>query len=181
MGCVHTHPRLHEPEYKENVSYRPFRNVATFGIALCLCGRSTLVKAQTLTMPDGSGKATTQKLCGSCHAAELVIGRQESREGWGAIVENMIERGAKGSEDEFFDVVDYLATNFSKTSPVMKINVNKATAKDLENSLRIPEKQAAAIVHQREEKGAFRSVEDLVKVPGVDATKIAANKKRLAF
>jgi competence protein ComEA len=63
----------------------------------------------------------------------------------------------------------------------MKINVNKATAKDLENALRIPEKQAAAIIHQREEKGDFKSVDDLIKVPGVDASKIEANKKRLAF
>ncbi len=156
-------------------------NATICSVALWLCSAATLATAQTLKLPDGTGKATTQKLCSSCHAAELVIGRQESREGWGAIVENMIERGAKGTEDEFFDVVDYLATNFSKTSPVIKINVNKATAKDLENSLRIPEKQAAAIVHQREEKGDFKSVDDLVKVPGVDASRIEASKKRLAF
>ena len=162
------------------VDIRGLGNAAIYGLALWLSA-ATLANAQTLKLPDGAGKATTQKLCGSCHAAELVIGRQESREGWGAIVENMIERGAKGNEDEFFDVVDYLATNFSKTSPVIKINVNKATAKDLENSLRIPEKQAAAIVHQRAEKGDFKSVDDLEKVPGVDASKIEANKKRLAF
>jgi competence protein ComEA len=156
-------------------------NAAICGVALWLCSIPKPAIAQTLKLPDGAGKATTQKLCGTCHAAELVIGRQETREGWGAVVENMIERGAKGSEDEFFDVVDYLANNFSKTSPVTKINVNKATAKDLENSLRIPEKQAAAIIHEREEKGDFKSVDDLIKVPGVDASKIEANKKRLAF
>ena len=172
MACIHLHPRLHEPEYKENVDIR---------LLGMLCAVTTLTMAQTLKLPDGAGKATTQKLCSSCHAAELVIGRQESREGWGAIVENMIERGAKGTEDEFFDVVDYLATNFSKTSPAIRINVNKATAKDLQNALTITEKQAAAIVHQRDEKGDFKSVEDLVKVPGVDAGKIEANKKRLAF
>ena len=156
-------------------------NATVRTVALWVCCAVTLAPAQTLKLPDGPGKETTQKLCSSCHAAELVIGRQESREGWGAIIENMIERGAKGSEDEFFDVVDYLATNFSKTSPVIKINVNKATAKDLETSLHIPEKQAAAIVHQREEKGAFKSADDLGKVPGVDVAKIEANKKRLAF
>jgi competence protein ComEA len=93
----------------------------------------------------------------------------------------MIQRGAKGTDDEFYEVVDYLATHFSKSSPVVKINVNKATAKDLENSLRIPAKQAAAIVQQREEKGDFKSLDDLEKVPGIDASKIEANKKRLAF
>ena len=132
-------------------------------------------------MPDGPGKATTQKVCGSCHGAELVLGRQEDRDAWGGVVNDMIERGAKGTDDEFYEVVDYLATNFSKTSPVIKINVNKATAKDLEGALRLPEKQAAAIVHYREEKGDFKSIDDLKRVPGIDAGKIEANKNRLAY
>jgi competence protein ComEA len=139
------------------------------------------VYSQYLKLPDGPGKATTQKVCGSCHGAELVLGRQEDREAWGSIVNDMIQRGATGADDEFYEVVDYLATNFSKTSPVIKINVNKATAKDLEGALRLPPKQAAAIVHQREEKGDFKSIEDLKKVPGIDAGKIEANKNRLAY
>ena len=148
---------------------------------LCLYVTTPILQAQSLKLPEGMGMATTQKVCGSCHGAELVIGRQESRDAWGAIVEDMIQRGAKGTDDEFYEVVDYLATHFSKSSPVVKINVNKATAKDLENSLRIPAKQAAAIVQQREEKGDFKSLDDLEKVPGIDAGKIEANKKRLAF
>jgi competence protein ComEA len=143
-------------------------------VSVCLYG-------QYLKLPDGPGKATTQKVCGSCHGAELVLGRQDDREGWGTLVNDMIERGAKGTDDEFYEVVDYLATSFSKTSPVIKINVNKATAKDLEGALRLPAKQAAAIVHQREEKGDFKSIDDLKKVPGIDAGKMEANKNRLEY
>jgi competence ComEA-like helix-hairpin-helix protein len=148
--------------------------------ALCALTLGAL-QAQSLKLPDGAGKETTQKVCGSCHGPEVVIGRQESREAWGAIVQDMVERGATGTEDQLYEVVDYLSTHFSKTSPILKINVNKATAKDLENALRIPAKQAAAIVHQREEKGDFKSLDELESVPGVDVNKIEANKKRLAF
>ncbi len=123
----------------------------------------------------------TQRVCGSCHGAELVIGRQETRETWSVIVNDMIQRGAKGTDDEFYDVVDYLAANFSPTSPAIKINVNKATAKDLALTLRLTEKQAAAIVQQRNERGDFKSIAELQQVPGLDAKKIDANKKRLAF
>lgn len=137
--------------------------------------------AQSLKLPDGKGRDTTQKVCGACHAAEFVLGRQESREGWGAVVQDMIQRGATGTDDEFYEVVDYLATNFSKDSPAIKINVNKATALDLQNSLQLPPTQAAAIVHEREEKGSFKSVDDLKKVPGVDTKKIDASKNRLEF
>jgi competence protein ComEA len=168
-------------EYNGVVSYRMLRTVAIWSVAAALLTSPAIMPAQSLKLPEAPGKATTQKLCGSCHGAELVIGRQESRESWGAIVEDMIQRGASGTEDELYEVVDYLATNFSKTSPVVKINVNKASAKDLENALRIPSKQAAAIVRHREEKGDFKSIEDLQKVPGVDAAKIEANKKRLGF
>ncbi|MCU1262387.1 MAG: hypothetical protein JWO80_5272, partial [Bryobacterales bacterium] len=128
--------------------------------------------AQDLKLPDGPGKDTTQKVCGSCHGAELVIGRQETRETWGAVVDDMIQRGANGTEEEFYQVVDYLAVNFSPTSPAMKINVNKASAKDLATALRLPQKQADAIIEHRTAKGGFKSVEELEKVPGIDAKKI---------
>ncbi|MDQ6698770.1 MAG: helix-hairpin-helix domain-containing protein [Acidobacteriota bacterium] len=160
---------------------RTLASFVTCGTALCLLSGSPSLQAQSLKLPDGAAKPTVQKVCGTCHGAELVIGRQESREGWGAIVEDMIQRGATGSDDELYEVVDYLATNFSKSSPVIKINVNKATAKDLEASLRMPAKQAVAIVQQRDAKGEFKSIEDLRKVPGVDAAKIEANKNRLSF
>jgi competence protein ComEA len=166
-------------EYKGNVT--TWFTTAICATAICLSAASTPLNAQSLKLPDGPGKATTQKVCGSCHGAELVIGRQENKETWGAIVEDMIQRGATGTEDEFFEVVDYLGTHFSKTSPAIKINVNKATAKDLENALRIPGKQAAAIVQQRDEKGDFKTVEDLKAVPGVDVKRIEASKNRLAF
>jgi competence protein ComEA len=149
--------------------------------ALVIGCMSLCAHGQYLKLPDGPGKATTQKVCGSCHGAELVLGRQEDKDAWAGVVNDMIERGAKGTDDEFYEVVDYLATNFSKTSPIIKINVNKATAKDLEGALRLPEKQAAAMVHFREEKGDFKSIDDLKKVPGVDAGKIEANKNRLAY
>lgn len=136
---------------------------------------------QTLKLPDAPGKAVTEKVCGACHGAEILIGRQETRESWAATVNDMIQRGATGSDDEFFQVVDYLAANFSKTSPVTRINVNKATAEDLQKALRISEKQAAAIVQQRTGKGDFKSIEDLKAVPGLDAARIEASKNRLSF
>lgn len=142
---------------------------------------SPALHAQTLKLPDGPGKDVTQKVCGECHAAEMVIGRQEERETWGAIVQDMVQRGANGTDDELYQVVDYLATNFSKTSPVIKINVNKATAKDLQAGLNISDKQAAAIIQRRQDKGDYKTVDELEKVPGIDPTKIEANKNRLAF
>jgi competence protein ComEA len=158
-------------EYKGSVQSR-------FIVLFCF---ASVLFGQTLKLPDGPGKAVTQKVCGTCHGAEIVIGRQEERAAWGAIVEDMIQRGATGTDDEMYQIVDYLATNFSKSSPPIKISVNKATAKDLQATLRLTEKEATAIVQQRDANGAFKSLEQLEKVPGVDAKKIEASKNRLSF
>ena len=43
----------------------------------------------------------------------------------------MIQRGAKGTDEEFGEVVDYLVAHFPKGAPVPKVNVNKADAEDI--------------------------------------------------
>ena len=150
-------------------------------VSVLTLGFAGLVMGQALTMPAGTGKATTERVCGACHGAEIMIGRQETRETWGAITDDMVQRGAQGTPDEFYEIVDYLSANFSKTSPVTKVNVNQLTAQDLQKVLRLPQSQAVAIVKFRETNGNFKSVDELASVPGVDAAKITASKNRLAF
>jgi competence protein ComEA len=132
-------------------------------------------------LPDAPGKDTTVKLCGTCHAAEIVMSRRESREGWSGVVEDMIQRGLKGSDEDFGEVVDYLVAQFPKSAPLPKVNVNKADVAGLVAALGIQGGQAAAIVKHREEKGSYKSVADLLKVPGINANVIEAKKNRLEF
>ena len=145
----------------------------------CLAITSLALAADKPKLPDGPGKETTQRVCGACHGAEIVLGRQMTRDGWGQIVVNMIQRGAQGTDDEFADIVDYLTNTVSVEAA--KINVNKATSKQLQAALEISDKEADAILQYRQEKGDFKSVDDLKKVPGVDAAKIEAKKNKLAF
>jgi hypothetical protein len=83
----------------------------------CMCAvlLASVVHAQNADrgaqLPDAPGRETVKKLCSGCHSAELVLGKGMSREQWGGIVSNMISRGAKGTEAEFAQVVDYLAKN----------------------------------------------------------------------
>ena len=126
-------------------------------------------------LPEGRGKETMMRICGGCHGAEIVLGKRLDRDGWSQVVVNMIQRGAQGSDDEFADIVDYL------TNTVSKINVNQATAQQLQSGLGLSEKEAAAVLHYRDEKGDFKTIDDLKKVPGVDAAKIEAKRSLLAF
>lgn len=63
-------------------------------------------------LPNGPGKDTVLKLCGSCHSPNIVSGRGMSRSGWGEVVASMVSRGAKGTPAEFSTVVDYLSREF---------------------------------------------------------------------
>jgi competence protein ComEA len=140
-----------------------------------LAAASFAFAADKPKQPEGPGKETMVRICGGCHGAEIVLGKRLDRDGWSQIVVNMIQRGAQGSDDEFADIVDYL------TNTVSKINVNQATAQQLQSGLGLSEKESAAILHYRDEKGDFKTIDDLKKVPGLDAAKIDAKRSLLAF
>ena len=142
--------------------------------AVCLAA-AAFAFADKPKLPEGPGKETMVRICGGCHGAEIVLGKRLDRDGWSQIVVNMIQRGAQGSDDEFADIVDYL------TNTVSKINVNQATAQQLQSGLGLSEKEAAAILHYRDENGDFKTIDDLKKVPGVNAAKIDAKRSLLAF
>ncbi len=144
---------------------------------MCATFFLTFANAQE-KLPNAPGRDTMKRVCGSCHSAENVAGMAKTREEWGALVGEMAAVGAQATDDEFNEIVDYLATSFPKTP---KLNVNKAVAKDLETALDLSAKEAEAIVRYRAEKGSFKSIEDLEKVPGVDVKKIEAKKDRLSF
>lgn len=157
------------------------RNAGMFGALLWLSVSPAVLPAEAPKLPDGPGKEITIKVCSACHSVDVAISKRESRAGWNALIDDMIQRGAKATDDEFGQVVDYLVDNFPKQEPGGKVNVNSATAKDLAGTLEISDKQAAAIVRYREEKGKFKSFEDLAKVHGLDLGKIESKKSRLTF
>ena len=68
-------------------------------------------------LPDGPGKELVQRVCGStCHGSELVIGKGHTKDAWGATVNSMISRGAKATDTETSDIVEYLSKNFPPKS-----------------------------------------------------------------
>ena len=131
-------------------------------------------------MPDGPGKAVTERICKDCHGIENVIRAKRTKEKWSEVVDEMVSRGAKGTDEEFDLVIDYLSAHFGPSAAV-KINVNKASAKDLATGLEISAHDGEAIVRYRAEKGPFKSVQELTQVPGIDAKKIESVQDRIEF
>jgi competence protein ComEA len=59
--------------------------------------------------------------------------------------------------------------------------VNKADARELQALLEISPESATAIVGYRQKNGSFKTLDDLKKVPGVDAAKLDAKREIIDF
>lgn len=130
--------------------------------------------------PDGLGKDATVKLCSQCHELERTASLRQDAQGWQETVNKMASLGMKGTDAEMQAVVEYLTRNFPAEA-VPKLNVNTASSIDLESALSLRKSQAAAVIEYRTKNGPFKSLEDLKKVPGLDAAKLDAKKERLKF
>ena len=52
------------------------------------------------------------RVCGTCHAAEAVVGANNTRRGWTELVDEMIEKGAHANPVERRQIIDYLTRHF---------------------------------------------------------------------
>jgi len=149
---------------------------AAIMVSLLLAG--TLPALSQDKLPEGPGKAAMLRVCKGCHPPEIVAMKHHTREEWEEVVTKMVNAGATGSDEDFNLVVDYVTEHFPKLA---KVNVNKASVSELAELLGLTSKDANAIVGYREKNGAFKSLDDLKKVPEVDAAKIEAKKAQLQF
>ncbi len=145
---------------------------------LWLAALAVLAPAQQL--PDGPGRAELEKLCKQCHELARSISLRQDRDAWNQTLSKMSAFGMKSTDKEYKLVLDYLAKNYP-AEDIPRINVNKASAIELESGLSLRRSQAAALIAYRKEHGEFKSIDDLKQVPLMDADKIESKKDRITF
>ncbi|MBV8729022.1 MAG: helix-hairpin-helix domain-containing protein [Acidobacteriia bacterium] len=153
--------------------------VSRWGAFLFALGTSFGVRAADL--PDGPGKDLLLRACVGCHKAEEFPAYRHTKQEYQNIVYRMGERGARATTVELDTIAAYLAANFPKVEDTSKVNVNKASAKEIETGLGFTEKEAEAIVKYRDTHGLFRVWGDLLVIYGVDGRKVDAAKDRMSF
>ena len=92
----------------------------------------------------------------------------------------MVGLGVKATDEELQTILEYLSKHFP-AEQLPPVNVNKARAIQLESRLSLRRSEAAAILRYRKEHGDFKSLEDLIAVPGIDVAKLESKKDRLVF
>jgi competence protein ComEA len=152
------------------------------GWLAAVCFLPALPAAAQSNLPDGPGKALVERICSSCHGVEVFTDNHSTKARWGAVVDDMVSRGAEGTDEEINQVVDYLSKNFGPVRDAgPKVNVNKAGAEELAKTLAIAQGDATAIVQYRAKNGNFKNLEALKSVPGIDGKKIEEKKDRIEF
>ena len=155
----------------------------SFYAGLTLCGwlavvsfPMTLPAAGQSDLPDGPGKALVERICSGCHGVGVFTDNRNTKERWGAVVDDMVSRGAEGSDEDVNLVIAYLTRNFGKP-----VNINTATAKELETDLSFTAAEAQSVMQYRTDKGAIKSFDELAKVPGLRSQILDEQKKNIVY
>ena len=75
---------------------------------------ATCARAQEL--PEGQGRALVQSACTQCHGIDVIVRQRRSREDWTDVVSRMVGNGAELSDEDYNQVVQYLAMNLGPIS-----------------------------------------------------------------
>jgi competence protein ComEA len=143
---------------------------------LALAAPPSSVLAQT-QLPDGAGKDTVVKLCSTCHPADRGASVRLTREGWQDVMTRMVGLGLKASDEELNAALEYLATHF-KGDAAAPLNLNKATALQLQSVVGLLRSESAALIARRT-TAPCKTLDDLKAVAGLDFAKIDKRRDRL--
>ena len=144
-----------------------------------LLGLLVVLPAQA-NLPAGPGRAETERLCQGCHDVSQSVSLRQDRNGWSTTLIKMVGFGVKATDEELGVLVEYLAEHYP-AGELPPLDVNKARAIQLESRLSLRRSEAAAILRHRDEHGPFKSLQDLLAVPGIDTDKIESKQDRLVF
>ena len=94
-----------------------------FVVAYAAVAFKILAAAEVQSAASPPVKESLQRVCVTCHALEQITSSRRSRSQWDDLINRMIERGAKGTDEEFTVVFDYLVGQYGR------VNVNTATCR----------------------------------------------------
>lgn len=145
--------------------------LATSITVLCCWSACAQAPSKEATTPQ----AAVVKICSGCHSLQIVMDTPKDYDAWHDTVQDMINRGAQGTPEEFDLVMDFLFQNMTT------IDINHADQEALATVLRTSAQTANAIIARRALR-PFKDLADLKSaIPGLDRSVLDAKKKMLFF
>ena len=146
-----------------------------FTFSLCAAALVAAAISANAQDQDDAPAAAFKRVCSNCHDADRILATRRTRTQWEEVIEKMIDRGAEGTSDDFTTAEEYLLRVSGR------VNVNRATSKDMMTVLGITDKDAGAIADYRKANGEFKDFDALSKVPGIDLEKLNHARDAISF
>jgi competence protein ComEA len=143
-----------------------------FQLALFAAAACTQLWAQ-----DAPRKASAllQEACTACHGLNR-LETSKNRAEWKDTVDRMVYSGADVKPEEVNPLVGFLVRYYGES-----VEINKATAQQLQDELDMTPAEAEAVVKARAESGNFKSYADIQKIKGLDPKRIDPIKDRFRY
>jgi competence protein ComEA len=143
-----------------------------FHLALFAAAACTQIWAQ-----DAPRKASAllQEACTACHGLNR-LETSKNRSEWKDTVDRMIYSGADVKPEEVNPLVGFLVRYYGES-----IEINKATAQQLQDELDMTPAEAEAVVKARTESGNFKTYADIQKIKDLDPKRIDPIKDRFRY
>jgi competence ComEA-like helix-hairpin-helix protein len=120
-------------------------------------------------------EAIVTRVCGTCHEWERIGDSRRTKAQWEELIDDMIGRGANGSEDDYKAILDYALRRYAL------VNINKAPSDEIAIVLGLSPKEADAIVAYRTAHGKIPDFDSLTKVSDVDQKKLEAARLSILY
>jgi competence ComEA-like helix-hairpin-helix protein len=149
--------------------------------ALCVLAAVCLAIAaddDAKLLPEGPSKELVAHTCLQCHDSGSFRKKRLDRDAWGETVGKMVDQGAEATEKEQTAIIEYLVQNFG---PDSKVRINTAPFSEIRVVLGFSSDDTKAIMAYREQHGAFKELQDLLKVPGLNPKTVEDAKGLIAF
>lgn len=118
-------------------------------------------------LPPGQGKELAGQHCSSCHNLERTVQLRKSRDGWEAIVYDMVGRGAPIFLDEAKEIIIYFSDVFGPDSPPY-IDVNRASKDELVKVPGITTELGDRLIAYRNANGPLASRDQIREILGLE-------------
>jgi competence protein ComEA len=63
-------------------------------------------------LPAGPGREVMIRVCSQCHSPDMAADQQLDAAGWKTLVDQMVDKGAAATDEEFEEIVRYLTNAF---------------------------------------------------------------------
>ena len=115
------------------------------------------------------------KVCVRCHPSEKIVEGRRYPAQWDQVIEQMVARGATGTDAEYDVIYDYLVAQYGRVA------INTAPADEIAQVLHLEPNAAEAIVKYRTDAGRIADFDALTAVPGVPVAALEKLRDAIVF